>query len=209
MELRLAELADAAQVRDIYAPSCFTPISFEEGPPSVEEMQRRMAAILETMPWLVCANDRLVIGYAYAGPHRQRAGYRWSTEVSAYIREGHRGLGIGRALYTCLLDLVRLQGFYNAYAGITLPNPASVRLHEAMGFQPVGIYRDVGYKCGQWHDVGWWQLCLQPLTATPTPPKPLAAVRDSAGWQEAFRNGMSTLDNRSHPVRSPLGHVRR
>lgn len=193
MELRLAELADAAQVRDIYAPSCFTPTSFEEGPPSVEEIRRRMAATLETLPWLVCTNGELIHGYAYAGAHRQRAGYRWSTDVSAYIREGHRGLGIGRALYTCLLDLLRLQGFYNAYAGITLPNPASVGLHEALGFQQVGIYREVGYKCGEWHDVGWWQLRLQPLAATPAPPKALAAVHDTAGWQQAFKKGASTL----------------
>ena len=106
-------------------------------------------------------------GYAYASRHRDRAAYQWSIDVSVYVRADAHRRGIGRALYAALLRIVVAQGFYNAYAGITLPNPASVGLHESFGFRPVGMYRRVGHKLGAWHDVGWWALDLQPRPASP------------------------------------------
>jgi phosphinothricin acetyltransferase len=173
--IRLAEASDAGQVQAIYAPFCIdSVVSFEETAPSVDEMRQRMSRTLEHLPWLVCVNGQRVLGYAYAGRHRERAAYRWSVEVSAYVAEGERGRGVGKALYAELLRLVRVQGYVNAYAGITLPNPASVRLHEAVGFVPVGVYRSIGYKRGAWHDVGWWQLALRPHPADPAEPLSLA-----------------------------------
>jgi phosphinothricin acetyltransferase len=191
--IRLAEERDAEAIQRIYAPFVLqTAVSFEIEPPSADEMRSRIAATLARLPWLVCERQENVIGYAYASPHRARAAYGWSVDVTIYIHEEHRRHGVGRALYTSLLAALRLQGFYNAYAGVTLPNPGSVGLHEAMGFQPVGIYRDVGYKFGKWHDVGWWQLALRDRSA-PAAPENLASVVAGAGWEAAMRSGLALL----------------
>ena len=181
--IRLATLDDAEAIRDIYAPFCeATPISFETQAPSVDEMRRRIAKTLESLPWLVQEHQGEIVGYAYASPHRERAAYRWSVDVSAYVRDGHRRTGIGRALYTSLFELLRLQGFHNALAGITLPNPGSVGLHESMGFQSVGIYRRIGFKCGEWHDVVWYQLSLREQTDYPQDPLKFEIVREMPNW---------------------------
>ena len=115
-------------------------------------------------PYLVAAPREdlsRILGFAYAAQFRDRPAYQWSCEVTAYVRSGRRRGGVGRALYTSLFALLRLQGYVRAYAGITLPNPASVGLHEALGFAPVGVYGACGYKCGAWHDVGFWQIVLR------------------------------------------------
>lgn len=169
--IRLATLDDAQAIRDIYAPFCeSTPVSFETQAPSVEEMRRRIAKTLESLPWLVRERAGDIIGYAYASQHRERAAYRWSVDVSAYVRDGCRRTGVGRALYTQLFELLRRQGFYTALAGITLPNPGSVGLHESMGFETIGVYRRIGFKCGEWHDVAWYQLALRDFADEPAEP---------------------------------------
>jgi phosphinothricin acetyltransferase len=121
------------------------------------------------------------VGYAYASRHRERAAYQWSVDTTVYVRQGRQRRGVGRALYTALLGVLPLQGYVNAYAGVTLPNPASVGLHTAMGFQPVGTYRRVGWKLGRWHDVAWFQ---RPLGAGPVddgvPPAPPGGTVDRA-----------------------------
>ncbi len=145
-------------IHAIYIPFVVnTPVSFELVPPTEQEMRQRIEQTLQTHPWLVCEEQGEILGYAYASQHRTRQAYQWSVDVSAYVHEQWHGKGIGKALYTSLFALLRLQGFYNVYAGIALPNPASVALHEAMGMSQVGIYPQVGYKLGEWHDVGWWQ----------------------------------------------------
>jgi phosphinothricin acetyltransferase len=191
--IRLATPDDAEQVRAIYAPYCHTPISFEMEPPSVEEMRGRLAKVLGPYPWLVCEGGGEVLGYAYATQHRERAAYRWSVDTSVYVRQGRQRRGVGRALYTSLLAGLPLQGFVNAYAGVTLPNPASVGLHEAMSFEPVGVYRQVGFKCGSWHDVAWYQRPLQPRPGELPPPTPLEEVRHTAEWLEALNCGLRLL----------------
>jgi phosphinothricin acetyltransferase len=162
--IRLAtasETGDAAACAAIYAPSVTGAVtSFELVPPTAAEMAARIAAVLAWAPWLVLERNGEIAGYAYAGRHNVRAAYQWSVDTSVYVGEAHRGAGVGRALYERLLDLLRRQGFYVAHAGITLPNPASVRLHESFGFQPVGVYPAVGWKFGAWRDVGWWQRLL-------------------------------------------------
>ena len=178
-DLSLATVEDAAQIRAIYAPYCATPISFELEAPDVAEVRRRIEKIHGQYPWLVCEKDGEILGYAYAGRHRERPAYQWSVDVSIYIRtDRHRG-GLGRTLYTKLFELLVLQGYINAYAGVTLPNPASVGLHEAVGFTRVGVYRHVGFKCGAWYDVGWFERPLQPCPVSPMPPRPLIEV----DWQ--------------------------
>jgi L-amino acid N-acyltransferase YncA len=184
--IRLATLDDAEAIRDIYAPICeATPISFETQAPSADEMRRRIAKTLESLPWLVRELHGEVVGYAYASPHRERAAYRWSVDVSAYVRNGHRRTGVGRALYTSLFALLRLQGFHNALAGVTLPNPGSVGLHESLGFQTVGVYRHIGFKCGEWHDVAWYQLGLREQIGEPEDPLDFQIVRNSPAWAAA------------------------
>jgi L-amino acid N-acyltransferase YncA len=184
--IRLATLDDAEQVQAIYAPYCLTPISFEAVPPTVEEMRERLAKVLEQYPWLVCEDGGEILGYAYATRHRERAAYRWSVDTSVYVRQGQQRRGVGRALYTSLLSVLPLQGYVNAYAGATLPNPASVGLHEAMGFQLVGVYQQVGFKCGAWYDVAWFQRPLQPRPDDP-PPISLEEIQHTAAWREALR----------------------
>ena len=191
LSIRLATEGDAEQIAAIYAPNVTdTIISFESVPPTADEMRRRIAATLERYPWLVCGRQGRLLGYAYAGAHRSRAAYRWSVDVSVYVHEGARRKGVGRALYASLLAALKLQGFYNAYAGATLPNPPSVGLHEALGFRPVGVYRGVGYKLGAWHDVAWWQLPLRERVAGPDAPADLPSVVGSAGWDAALASGL-------------------
>ena len=171
--LRFATPDDAAAVQAIYAPFCDrSPVSFELTAPTVAQMRERMTAILARFPWLVAEVDGRTAGYVYASPHRERAAYQWSVDVTVYIGEGYRGVGLGRALYAALFELLRAQGFFHAYAGITLPNQASVRLHESLGFELVAVYENVGYKNGAWRDVGWFGLRLQPLVDNPPAPRP-------------------------------------
>jgi phosphinothricin acetyltransferase len=189
--IRLATGHDAAQIAEIYAPIVRdTVISFEVKAPTSDEMRHRIEKTLERFPWLVYERRGRVVAYAYAGELSPRAAYRWSVAVSAYVHESERRRGVARALYTSLFAALVLQGFYNAYAGITLPNPASVGLHEALGFEPVGVYRGVGYKLGAWLDVGWWQLSLQERVASPQPPATLPEVRSSEGWNAALASGL-------------------
>ena len=153
--------ADAAACAAIYAPYINdTVISLEEVPPTPEQMGHRIARITERYPWLVAEDDGEIAGYAYAGPHRERAAYRWASDVTVYLSPAYFRRGIGSALYTALFDLLVFQGVYVVCAGVTLPNEGSVGLHESMGFLPVGVYRRVAWKFGSWHDVGWWQLQL-------------------------------------------------
>lgn len=172
--LRLARHTDAPALAAIYAPSVRgSAVSFEEHPPTASEMAARVAATVPRWPWLVAEVDGACVAYAYAGPHRVRAAYRWAVEVSVYAAPGHHRRGLGRRLYGTLLPLLRDQGYRRAFAGATLPNPASAGLHEAMGFAAIGVYPDVGYKNGRWHDVGWWSLALAPPVPDPPPPVPL------------------------------------
>jgi phosphinothricin acetyltransferase len=191
--IRLATADDAEQVQAIYSPYCYTPISFELEPPSVAEMRGRLVKILGPYPWLLCENGGEILGYVYAAQHRERPAYRWSVDTAVYVRQGWQRLGVGRALYTSLLAVLPLQGYVNAYAGVTLPNPASVGLHEAMGFQPVGVYRQVGFKCGSWYDVAWYQRPLQAQAGEPPPPRRLEEVRHTAEWVEALNAGLRLL----------------
>ena len=159
--IRMATGADAASVRAIYAPFVETSIiSFEESVPSVEEIAARIARVLDDYAYLVAEREGEIIGFAYAGQHRTRSTYRFSVDVSVYVAKQGQRQGTGRALYGKLLPSLSDMGYHAAFAGIALPNPASIALHEAMGFEPVGIYRDVGRKFDRWHDVGWWQCRL-------------------------------------------------
>ena len=192
--IRLATEGDAEQIAAIYAPNVTdTIISFESEPPTADEMRLRIEGTLERYPWLVCERRGRVLGYTYAGAHGSRAAYRWSVDVSVYVHKDARRMGVGRALYTSLFAALDLQGFYNAYAGATLPNPASVGLHESVGFRPVGVYREVGYKLGAWHDVVWWHLPIRERVADPDLPADLPSVVGSEEWDGALASGLPLL----------------
>jgi L-amino acid N-acyltransferase YncA len=178
--VRLATEDDTGQILAVYAPIVReTSISFEVEPPTVEAMRQRISSTLACFPWLVCESADELQGYAYGSRHRDRAAYDWSVDVSVYVHAPARRSGIGHTLYRALFEILGMQGYCNAFAGITLPNPASVGLHESLGFRPVGIYRSVGYKLGAWHDVGWWQLSLRPHAASPAPPIPFRVMREA------------------------------
>ena len=175
MLIRHADPArDAGACAAIYAPFVTdSGVSMEEQAPDEREFAGRIERISRTHAWLVAERDGAVIGFAYASPHRERPGYRWAADVAVYVSAAERRRGVGRALYEALLPLLARQGLYVACAGITLPNDASVALHEAVGFTPVGVYRGIGLKNGSWRDVGWWQAELIPQGAPPrTSPGP-------------------------------------
>ncbi len=163
--IRSATPDDAEPLLAIYRPYVTgTAISFELEPPAVEEFRGRIERALAEWAWLVAERDGQPIGYAYATPHRARGAYRWSVEPSVYVDGGSHRRGIGTRLYEALLPLLARKGYCHAYAGITLPNDASLALHRRLGFQAVGVFRSVGRKFGAWHDVSWWHL---PLRAEP------------------------------------------
>jgi L-amino acid N-acyltransferase YncA len=170
--IRAATDGDAQAVCEIYRPLVErTPISFETVPPSVDEICKRIAFTTATLPWLIADRDETVVGYAYASAHRARAAYRWSVDTSVYVDDSSHRQGVGRLLYTALIERLTARGYVNAFAGITLPNPASVGLHESVGFAPVGVFRSVGFKLDAWHDVGWWGLQLNEPPAQPGEPQ--------------------------------------
>jgi phosphinothricin acetyltransferase len=197
MTIRLASPDDAEEIQAIYAPYCFTPVSFEAEAPTVEEMRSRITKTLEHHPWLVCEDSGRLLGYVYATRHRERAAYRWSVDTTVYIRQEQHRRGLGRGLYTSLLSVLPVQGYVSAYAGITLPNAASVGLHRALGFQPVGVYQRVGFKLGAWHDVAWFERALQAPVAEPSEPTPLEEVHGSKAWEEALNRGIAVLHGSS------------
>jgi L-amino acid N-acyltransferase YncA len=172
MGFRVAKSADAKAVLDIYAPYCLAPtaVTFEVMPPTVEEMQKRIVVTTKSYPWLIYEEAGTVMGYAYADQHRTRDAYRWDVDVSIYLHEKARGKGVGKKLYQNLFDGLRTLGFFNAYAGIGLPNEASIALHKSLGFSLIGVYNNVGYKAGAWRDVAWFGLKLQPYTLNPPDP---------------------------------------
>lgn len=161
---------DAPACAAIYAPYVTsTATSFEAVPPTPDEMAGRIAAAQASHAWLVGERDGEVVGYAYGSQFRAREAYRWSCETSVYLRTGVRRTGAGRALYTALLERLAGRGFRRAFAGVTVPNEASLGLHHALGFTDVGVFRGVGFKDGRWHDVAWLQLSLGPDETPPTP----------------------------------------
>lgn len=179
--IRAAEPADAAAIAAIYAPHVIAgTASFEIEAPDARAMRTRMAASDGLYPWLVAtqgdADSGGVMGYAYATKFRDRPAYRYVCETSIYLTDASSGSGVGRLLYDALIDTLRAQGFVHAIGAIALPNDRSIKLHEAVGFRRQGVYREVGFKHGQWIDVGFWQCELNDPKVPPVEPKPFSTV---------------------------------
>lgn len=178
--IRIAIKDDAAAMLNIYAPFILNSgITQETEVPSVEEFQQRIIKTIEQRPWLVCELGGQVAGYAYAAKHRDRKGYQWCVESSVYIGEKFFRYGIANALYTALFDILKIQGYVNCYAVITLPNDKSTSFHEKFGFRYFTTFKNIGYKLGQWHDVGWWQYDINPHKKEPQEPVKFSEMNES------------------------------
>ena len=162
LSIRKAGPKDVPGMLEIYRPFVEnSAITFEVIPPPAETFRNRVAEVQVEAPWLVCISGAgEVAGFAYAGRHRKRAAYRYTRELSVYVRPEFRRRGIATGLYVALIELLKLQGYSNALIGITMPNPGSIDFHESMGFRPVGVYHRVGIKSGRYYDVGWWEMAL-------------------------------------------------
>ena len=184
--LRLVVPDDASQIAAIYAPFCSeTAISFETVAPDEATMRERIIAVTDRYSWLVAVSEEeKVVGYAYAGKHRERAAYGWSVDFTVYLAPTAKRRGVGTKLYTTLAAICRHLGYYRAFAGITLPNEPSIRFHEKIGFRPIGVYQRVGFKLGKWHDVGWWSLDLLPENDLPTEPRSIREIIGSGALSD-------------------------
>jgi L-amino acid N-acyltransferase YncA len=178
VRIRRATAADAAAIASIYAPYVTASVvSFETEAPDAAEVARRIEDGADLYPWLVaCEGKDPPLGYAYACAFRQRPAYRFTVETTVYVADGAHRRGIGTLLYRALLPVLEAQGFAQAIAAITLPNEASVRLHEAVGFQQIGTYERVGFKFREWRSVGLWQRALAGLSTRPEEPKPVSTA---------------------------------
>ena len=186
VEIRPATLSDAQGILNIYAPHVRRSFcTFESEVPSIEEMQERIKKIMLTKPWLVCTIDKSIAAYVYASAHRERTAYQWSCECSVYTSPDFQNAGIGHQLYKTLFQILKAQGYRNVYAGITLPNEASIRLHEKCGFTPFATYENVGYKLGKWKSVGWWKLQLHNYNLKPSPPSQFSEL-DLSRFKDLF-----------------------
>ena len=159
--IRTCRPADASQICAIYNHYVeHTVVTFEEVAVSDREMAQRINDVVDRLPWLVCEHDEAIVGYAYAAPWKSRSAYRFSVESTVYLAPSFAGRGVGTALYRALLADLRTRGIHCAVGGIALPNPASIALHEKLGFSKIGQFREIGWKLGRWVDVGYWELVL-------------------------------------------------
>ena len=193
--IRVAATDDAVAILKIYAPYIEnTSYTFETEVPSIESFQERISNYLLAYPWLVCEINGAIAGYAYGSKHRERIAYQWSVEASVYVHDDFQRMGVGQALYTALIEILKLQQFRNVYAVINLPNDKSVAFHEKMGFEYFATYRNVGYKLGKWKDVGWWERQLNEYAAEPSTPTKFSEM-DVQIINNIFRSASKMLRN--------------
>ena len=177
--VRFVDISDAKELVEIYAPYVTeTPISCECEVPSVQEFQDRIQKISKTFPYIVCEVDGEIVGYSYASLHKERAAYRWDSDATVYVSDKYHRNKIGTALYNCMLELNKLQGFYNIYAVVTTANEASVKFHKAFGFVPMGTYTNTAYKLGKWHDIS---VLEKKLNEYGPEPKETLSIKDIDG----------------------------
>ena len=194
IEIRMAFERDTAEILEIYRPYITDSyVSFETEIPSVEELKSRIKNIQKTLPWLVCVVDNQIAGYAYATDHRSRKAYSWTKELSVYLLDQYKNKGIATALYTCLIQLLKIQGVTNCLAGIALPNESSIRFHEKFGFKKVGIYHQVGYKLNAFRDVGWWELFIAEKNDPPSGIIPIGKIEKTKDFERAVITGLNRI----------------
>lgn len=195
-EIRLINESDAHYVLDIYKYYVENSIiSFEYEAPSIEEYLQRIRVNTEKYPWLVCLFNNKIKGFAYGSTHRYRTAYQWSPESTIYIAPDFHTKGIGRILYKTLFEILQLQGYYNVFAGVALPNQKSIGFHQSMGFEEIGIFKKVGYKHGNWHDTHWFQLSLNEHTLEPKNPIELKEILLTEEFSSILKSANKQLNN--------------
>ncbi|MBI3233919.1 MAG: N-acetyltransferase [Bacteroidetes bacterium] len=193
--LRLIETTDCRAVLDVYKPYVLsTAITFEYEIPALSEFSNRIESTSKEYPWLVCLYNDKIIGYTYATKHRYRDAYQWSPESAIYISEEVHRKGIARILYETLFSILRLQGYYNVYAGVVIPNEKSDGFHRALGFEEIGVFKKVGFKLGAWHDVRWFQLHLGMHIDNPSTPVPITEIKDSQEFNRIMEQASMKLN---------------
>ena len=191
--IRLATTDDSDPILKIYAPYIEnTSYTFETEVPTIDSFKERISHYQENWPWLVCEIGGVVAGYAYGSRHRERVAYQWSVECSVYVHDNYQRRGVARALYTALINILKLQGFRNLYAVINLPNDKSVSFHEQLGFEYFATYKNVGFKLGRWKNVGWWQLQVNEYSMEPDPPRKFSEI-DMVKVDEILKNSETLL----------------
>ncbi|WP_425803317.1 GNAT family N-acetyltransferase [Desulfitobacterium sp. Sab5] len=188
INFRLVQEADAEEILGIYEPYIKdTAITFEYETPSVDEFRSRIREISSDYPYIVCVSDSKIIGYAYAHRQMERAAYQWNAELSVYIDKACLRCGVGKALYSALIEILQMQNVRSVYGGVTSPNENSEKLHEYFGFKKLGVYHSTGYKCGAWHDVAWFEKTIGDYCLAP---KPFVSI------QEIDKNVITEILNR-------------
>lgn len=188
IKFRLAVEADCIAMLEIYAKYVKeTTVSFEYEVPDYNEFKSRMEDVQKRYPWIVCEIDDEVVAYAYASPFNKRAAYEWSVDYSVYVRDDKHKMGIATALYTCLVDILRLQGFYSAFAGISSSNEKSEKFHKNFGFKLVGTYHNAGYKFNKWHDVKWYEYTIREVNTQPAKTKNIHEINFTDEMCEVFQ----------------------
>ncbi len=192
--IRLATPEDSEALLDIYAPFVKnTVITFEYEAPTQDEFSSRITDISRKYPWLVCEMGGRIVGYAYASKFSERAAYDWSVDASVYVHPDFHGKKIGTALYGCLFELLKLQGFYNVYAVITGANQGSLNFHQSLGFRPEGLYPHVGYKFNQWQDVQWLALTIKDHREPPQKPRSIHDIKETPEFGEAVSKALEMI----------------
>ncbi len=177
-KIRVAKLEDTERMLEIYSPFVqSTPISFEVEVPGFTEFSNRMRHTMNHFPWLVYEVEGAVVAYTYASEHRSRYAYSWSCDSAVYVDSNYKRKGFGRRLYQSLFSCLKIQGYFNVFAGVVRSNKASIGLHKALGFEKVGTYQNVGFKFDKWYDVSWYQLKLR-SKKMPTPLTPFYKVKN-------------------------------
>ncbi|NLK75307.1 MAG: N-acetyltransferase [Clostridiales bacterium] len=193
-KIRLVKENDYISLLEIYGPFVRdTSVSFEYVVPTIDEFKKRINNISKIFPWLVCEVNGKVVGYAYASKHRERAAYQWSVDVSIYVAPEYHRNYIAKALYTALIKILRAQGYFNAYAIVALPNEKSEGFHKALGFVPIGVYHNVGYKFDKWHDVKCFELKISEHFLQPKSPKPITEICETKEFNEILDNAADLI----------------
>jgi len=192
--IRLIAENDVQEVLEIYKPYVInTFVSFEYDVPSADEFLLRVQNNISEYPWLICLHGNKIIGYAYASKYRYRTAYQWSCESTVYLLPEYHRKGIAGILYETLFSLLRLQGFFNVYAVISLPNEKSVGFHQSFGFKKIGIYKKVGYKFNKWHDVEWFYFQLQKHIINPQIPKAIQSIENTEKLIQIFKEANKSV----------------
>jgi phosphinothricin acetyltransferase len=183
--IRLIRDSDYAGVLAVYTPYVLdTVITFEYEVPTLDEFTKRLSTIAKYYPVLVCEVDGDIVAYCYGSIHRVKTAYQWSVESTIYIAEAYHHKGLAAIMYTCLFDILRLQGFINVYAGISVPDGKSDKFHPKFGFKYLGVFPKIGYKHGSWHDLKWYEYILSERIDNPPAPIPISEIWDSEAVRE-------------------------